>query len=106
MEVTKTEWKLFQERIVGWQEAYMGRLNQKYVQLLCGSGNASDRFWALEKRIREDKNKPGVQLTLKKSEVGWNLLALLRDQVITEDDLDGFSEDLKGTVLRLYRGEV
>ena len=30
---------------------------------------ASERFWELEKRIKEDKRHPGVVMELKKSEV-------------------------------------
>ena len=32
---------------------------------------ASERFWELEKRIKEDKRHPGVVMELKKSEVIW-----------------------------------
>ena len=32
---------------------------------------ASERFWELEKRIKEDKRHPGVVVELKKSEVIW-----------------------------------
>ena len=102
-EITKADWKLFQARIGNWQEAYMERLNQKYIKLLQGEGYASDKFWELEKRIRKDKNTPGVQLQLEKRNVCWDLLMLLRDKVIKPDDLEGFSEELKEDVLTLYQ---
>ena len=102
-EITKADWKLFQARIGNWQEAYMERLNQKYIKLLQGEGYASDKFWELEKRIRKDKNTPGVRLRLEKQNVGWDLLALLQDEVIKPDDLEGFNEELKEDVLRLYQ---
>lgn len=35
---------------------------------------ASERFWELEKRIKEDKRHPGVVVELKKSEVIWDAL--------------------------------
>ena len=101
--ITKADWKLFQERIGDWQEAYMERLNQKYIKLLQGDGYASDKFWELEKRIRKDKNTPGVQLELEKQNVGWDLVKLLRDKVIKPEDLEGFSKELKEDVLELYR---
>ncbi len=79
----------------------MERLNQEYIELLNGDGAASDKFWELEKRIRADRSAPGVRLELKKSDVGWDLIRLLLDGVITVRDLDGFSEDLRDTVIHL-----
>ena len=32
---------------------------------------ASEKFWELEKRIKEDKRHPGVVMELKKSEAGF-----------------------------------
>ena len=52
---SEKDWKLFRSKISDWQEAYMEKLNQEYIELLSGDGYASDKFWALEKRIREDK---------------------------------------------------
>ena len=60
MECTKSDWKLFRELIPEWQEAYMERLNKEYIRLLSSEKDASEKFWALEKRIRQDKRKPGV----------------------------------------------
>ena len=48
-EVTESDWKLFRKKLPGWQEAYMDKLNQEYIQLLTGTGDASDKFWELEK---------------------------------------------------------
>ena len=59
---TEQDWKLFKSRIAGWQEAYMDKLNKGYIELLSGEDLASDKFWELEKKIREDKKKPGVVL--------------------------------------------
>ena len=55
--VNEKDWKLFRSRIPDWQEAYMDRLNHEYIELLSGEGNPSDKFWALEERIREDKRQ-------------------------------------------------
>ena len=101
-DISKADWKLFRERLPEWQETYMERMIQKYIKLLQGEENASDKFWKLEKRIQKDKKKPGVILELDKSETPWNLVALLKDKVITPADLEGFSDDMKEIVLRLY----
>ena len=60
--VNEKDWKLFRSRIPDWQEAYMNRLNQEYADILAGDGNPSDKFWALEIRIRQDRRSPGVQI--------------------------------------------
>ena len=45
MDISKADWKLFRERIPEWQERYMERLNQEYIELLNSSAPASKRFW-------------------------------------------------------------
>ena len=60
MEISKADWKLYRERVSDWQEHYMEQLNQEYVNLLTSPGNASDHFWELEKRIKQDKKHPGL----------------------------------------------
>lgn len=52
MEVSKSDWKLFRDRIGDWQEACMGLLVKEYMELLDGAENASDKFWKLEERIK------------------------------------------------------
>lgn len=55
MQISKKDWKLYREKIAGWQERYMDRLNKEYIAILSsGEGNPSDRFWELEARIKKD----------------------------------------------------
>ena len=68
--------------------------------------SASEKFWALEERIRKDRKKPGVEIELRKSEMCWSLVSLLHDGAITLDDLDGFSDDTREFVLMLYKREL
>ena len=69
--------------------------------MLSGGGNASDRFWALEKRIREDKKDCGVQCRMSRSNLLSIMISLLNEGAITFDDLEGFSDDLKDTLRHL-----
>lgn len=62
------------------------------------NGNASNKFWKLEERIRKDKKHPDVILEMRKQDMIYNIIALIRDDVIQFDDLEGFSEDLKEKV--------
>lgn len=93
-EISKADWKLFRERVPEWQEHYMEQLSKEYVKLLTSPGNASDHFWALEKRIKQDKKHPGVILEMDKGEAIWDIAILIKKKVITMDELEGFSEDL------------
>ena len=99
--ISKSDWKLFQDRLPDWQENYMDRLLKDYIKLLKSSGNPSDRFWKLEKRIKEDCKHPGVSMRMEKSETIWNIVSLIRLNVIAIDDLDGFSTGLIEEVKRL-----
>ena len=98
MECSKSDWKLFRSRIGGWQENYMERLVKEYIQLLNSSEDASDKFWKLEERIKKDRKHPGVILEMRKSDMLYDIVALINHGVITEEDLDGFSDDLKERV--------
>ena len=93
--IIESDWKLFRKKLPDWQEAYMDKLNHEYIQLLTGPGDASDKFWELEKRIKNDKHRVGVVADMRRSVMFPNLIDLLRDGAITLDDLDGFSEDLR-----------
>lgn len=56
--------------------------------------NASDHFWELEKRIKQEKKNPGVIIEMRKSSAIWDIAAFVGRGIITMDELDGFSEDL------------
>ena len=94
MEISKTDWKLYRERVSDWQEHYMEKLIKEYVELLTSPGNASNHFWELEKRIKQDKKHPGVLIELRKSTALWDISYVVRDKVITMNELEGVSEDL------------
>ena len=93
--VIESDWKLFRKKLPKWQEAYMDKLNQEYIQILTGPGDASDKFWELEKRIKNDKHDVGVVAEMRRSVMFPNLINLLREGAITPGDLDDFSEELR-----------
>ena len=68
MDISKKDWKLFRERLSGWQENYMEGLVKEYANFLNDDKKpASEKFWELEKRIKEDKRHPGVIMEMSKS---------------------------------------
>ena len=103
-EVSKSDWKLFREKVGEWQERYMECLVAKYIKFLSSDKAASEKFWELEKKIRKDQKNPGVILELRKSDVPWDLAALIKKKVIKIDDISEFSEDLQENVRLIIYG--
>ena len=103
--VNESDWKLFRKRLPEWQERHMEGLVREYAELLSGSEKASDKFWALDKRIREDQRHVGVIARMSRSKMDMNIAALLYDGVITLDDLDEFSDELRERFAFIMRGQ-
>lgn len=98
---TESDWKLFRQKTADWQEAYIAKLNRKYIEILNSDKLASEKFWEIEKRIRNDKKGAGVMLEMRRSAFISNILELLKENVIGLNDLEEFSDELKQTVNRL-----
>lgn len=99
MEISKKDWKLYREKIPGWQENYMSRLNDEYIALLSADDkDPSEKFWELEKRIKRDRRHPGVLIEMQKSNAMYDIVRLIRLDVITYDDLSDFSDDLRQAI--------
>lgn len=98
---TKRDWTLFRNKIADWQEAYMDRLNKEYIELLSEDANPSEKFWSLDKRIKKDKKKTGVQLEMSRSNLIYNIISLIIEGAISFEDLEEFSDELKETVRAL-----
>ncbi len=93
--VTTSDWKMFKERLPGWQEKFMCELVKQYSKMLNDKTlSPPDKFWGLEKRLKKDKRLTGVSCEMSKSDVVWNLISLYREGAITIEDLDGFSDKL------------
>ena len=102
MDISQMDWKLFREKLSDWQENYMEGLVKEYANFLNDDKKpASEKFWELEKRIKEDKHHPGVIMELKKSEVIWDIARLIRLNVIMYEDLSEFSDELQNEAKRI-----
>jgi hypothetical protein len=100
----KKDWKLFRKKVVDWQDNYIEKLTREYIDLLSGDGNASDKFWELDKRMKKDKKKAGVLITdMSRSNMIFIIMQLLDEKVITLVDLADFSEGLRERLEFLYR---
>ena len=102
-EFPEKDGKLFRQKLPGWQEAYMARLCEEYMELLRSKKKGSERFWELEKRIKEDQKKTGVIAAMSRSKMIFNLTNLVAEGAIGMEDLAEFSEDAKEAVKMLLR---
>ena len=76
----------------------MDRLNREYIAILSEDANPSDKFWKLDKRIKEDRKKAGVQVRMSRSNLIYNIISLINEGAISFEDLEDFSDGLKETV--------
>ena len=98
MEFPKKDWTLFKEKIAVWQENRMAKLCSEYIELLSSSSTSSEKFWALDERIRHDKRRASIWVRMSRSEMPFIILRLLDEGVITVDDLAEFSDEMKAYV--------
>ena len=92
---SEKDWKLFRHKLPQWQESHMEKLCKEYLEILHKDTQPSERFWELEKRINDDKHHIGVRARMSRSNMDNNLLGLLREGVITLEDLAEFSDELQ-----------
>ncbi len=76
----------------------MNRLNKEYIEMLSEEAKPSEKFWKLDKRLKEDKGKAGVQLEMSRSKFFYNIISLINEGAISFEDLEEFSDELKETV--------
>lgn len=91
----ESDWKLYKSKIADWQEGYMNKLCNEYIELLSSDETPSEKFWSLVGRIKEDRYKTGVIVRNSRSEMVQNILNLIQDGAITITDLEEFSDELK-----------
>lgn len=99
MEISESDWKKYRKNLAGWQENHMEKLVKEYIDILSSDEDkSSDKFWELEKRIKNDRRHPGVIIETKRSTAIFDIAGLIRLKVITLDDLKDFSDELREAV--------
>jgi hypothetical protein len=91
---SERDWKLFRKRLPEWQERCMQSLLDEYSAIIAAPEEPSTKFWKLERRLKQDISRVGVQAEMRRSRMHFNLHCLLLEKAITMSDLDGFSEEL------------
>ncbi len=101
--VNEDDWKLFRTRFSGWVESYIQtKVIDRYIAFLSSPGNAVDKFYSLEKKVKKDSYQDCLNMRMSRSAMKNNILSLLIDGVITPSDLDGFSDELREVMTTLH----
>lgn len=103
MNVKESDWKLLKKLLPLWQENYIEKVIEEYKNILNKDDIASNKFWDLNKKIKEDKKNPGVLITdLRRSNMDLVIASLISNKVIEFEDLKDFSDELKETLKLMF----
>jgi hypothetical protein len=99
----ESDWTTFRAMVPEWRERYLRRCNPELVAILQDESlTPTEQFWNAEKRIGEEEK------ILRKCLDGHSrarmveyLMLMYRHQMLTDEDLERFSEELRGWVIRL-----
>lgn len=93
--VSDDDWYLYRRLLPLWQDRYIEKLNKEYIEILNGPSSASDKFWALKKRIDKDSLSDGVFVDASRSMMRNTIMNMLLKKIITLDDIKDFSDELR-----------
>ena len=77
---------------------YVQPCGEEYIAILQKPANASENFFELEKRIRNDKRSLGVSARISRNNMFQIVVSLLANAVITIDDLKDFSDEFTESI--------
>jgi hypothetical protein len=97
----KSDWKIFQKRVLEWRERYLLKKNCEIVGILTDEGKTpTERFWEAKKRMKEEAKVLRDCLDgHSRSKMEGYLLLMHRHGLIQNADLIEFSEALREQVL-------
>ncbi len=104
MECLEKDWKLYRKKIADWQENYIAKRIEAYKEILNSNQLPSSKFWKLDEIIEKDKHNPGVLIVNpRRSRLFFIMLDLINNEVITFEDLEEFSDELKESIKRTLK---
>ena len=77
---------------------YVQPCGEEYIAILQRPANASENFFELEKRIRNDKRSFGVSARISRNNMFQIVVSLPANAVITIDDLKDFSDEFTESI--------
>lgn len=96
---SESDWKAFRRLVPEWRELYLERVNDELREILDNKdGTATESFWDVEKRAGKEAK------ILRRCLNGHNRsgMRVYRHGMITDADLNGFSDELRASALILF----
>ena len=97
---TKADWKLYNERLIGWRDRYVEWVNRTLIVTLADPGaEVIERFWNAHDQITAqarllhqcfDGSRPSTLI--------FHLLSMQAAGIIDDSDLEGFSEEARNVL--------
>jgi hypothetical protein len=101
----ESDWKRFRRIVPALRERYLREQTAELGALLQRPAmTPTENFWATSDRV--DKVKRVLTSCLddhKRSRLRESLMLMVRHGMMTEEDLEGFSEELQGSILAMIR---
>ena len=81
VDITKSDWKLFRERLPGWQEKYMERLVEEYIE----RGLSKTQIINMEEIVKKcEKFYPRIELRLFLANIAYCMKPFMNSQAGSE----------------------
>ncbi len=98
--INESDWKLFRDSLSDWREQYLKEKNKEIADILQRPGDSpTERFWSTKEII--DKEAQLLQKCLdgvSRSNMVLRILMMYRHNIIPEEDLMKFSDELQQKV--------
>jgi len=98
----ESDWRTFRDSLVAWRERYLETVTKQLTDLLRDKDRTpTERFWEAKERI--DKEAKILQDCLdgySRSKMEMKLDRMYRYELIGDEDLERFSEELRERLLR------
>lgn len=97
----ESDWKAFRKIVPELRERFLEDRNRELVAILDdGRNSPTERFWTAEGRLKEIAGILRACLDgHSRSKMGLSMMLMFRHGMLTVDDLEGFSEDVRGWIL-------
>lgn len=97
MKPTKRDWKTFRDMLPELREHYLAERNKTFISMLNDEDRTpTEQFWdTLDAMKKEAKILQDCLDGYSKSDMDMHILLMLRHGLMNEEDLDGFSEELR-----------
>jgi len=96
-QIEESDWKNYRSIVSGLRERYLCARNKELISILTRQSNTpTENFWDANERMEEIERTLRVCLDdHRRSRMLWNLVLMYQHQMITDDDLNGFSEEVR-----------